>query len=271
VRAWIPTALILLALVGSAAALARPRIDTTVADNHAVVVLLVDVSGSMQADDISPTRIEAAVGAMKTLVNKLPSAASVGLVEFSSAPTTIELPTTDHSTVLDAIDLLAPQGGTALGDGIAAAVKDVRIGLGAADARGRDGFVPGGIVLLSDGAQNRGTLQPIQGAATAKAAGVRIYTVAFGTAHGTLKYEGYPPVPVPPDPATMQAVAHLTGGKMYTAQTAEQAQSVYSTLGSTIARARTRREITSWVAFAAAILLVAAVAVAASGFSPILS
>ena len=273
VRIWIPTALLLLALVCAGTALARPRVDTTVADNRAVVVLLVDVSGSMQANDIAPTRIDAAVRAMKTLVNKLPSQAGVGLVEFSSSPTTIELPTTNHSAVVDAIDLLAPEGGTALGDGIANAVQDVEIGLRQRDVtrRGRGGYVPGGIVLLSDGAQNRGTLQPLQSAALAKAAGIRIYTVAFGTPHGTLHYEGYPPIPVPPDPATLQAVAHLTGGKMYTAQTAAQAQSVYSTLGSTIARVHTRREITQWVAFAAALLLVGAVVLAVSGFGPLLT
>ena len=209
-RRWVPTALVLLALAFAATAMAKPRLETTVPDSDAVVVLLVDVSGSMQSNDIAPSRIDAAVNAMKTFVAKLPNGAAVGLVEFSTDPTTVELPTSDHSTVLDAIDLLTPEGATAIGDGIATAVQDVQIGLAATGAaRKYQARSPaaGAIVLLSDGAQNRGTLQPLQ-AAHERAGRVRIYTVAFGTPNGKVRYEGYPTaIPVPPDPATMRAVA----------------------------------------------------------------
>jgi Ca-activated chloride channel family protein len=265
-RRWLPAALIVLALACAATALARPRIETTVADGHAVVVILVDVSGSMQANDIPPSRIAAAESAMQTFVERLPPQASVGLVEFSTDPTTVELPTTDHNTVEAALSLLAPEGATALGDGLGIAIQDVKAGLVQSHATQQSGrYVPGAIVLESDGAQNRGTLQPLEAAQRAKAAGIRIYTVAFGTPHGKVSFVGLAaPVPVPPDPATMQAIARITGGKTYTAETAQQATSIYGQLGSTIARNRSRRDVTSWLSLGACILLLAAVAIGIS-------
>jgi Ca-activated chloride channel homolog len=270
-RAWIPLGLLLLALTFAAVALARPRVDVTKAQQHAVVVLLVDVSGSMQATDVAPSRIAAATNAMTTFVQRLPKTAQVGLVEFSTEPAVLQTPTTDHGTLLEEIGLLTPQGATALGDGIGTAVAVVRQSLGPAAQERTNGYVPGAVVLLSDGAQNRGSLRPLQAAQLAKAAGIRVFTIAFGTSKGTVRFEGVPgpPIPVPPDPATMRAIASVTGGQTFTAQSADEATHIYQNLGSTLARTHVRRDLTTWLSLGAGLLLIAAVG-AGIAFGPLL-
>ena len=264
-RKWwiIPLCLLLLALAFTATALARPSVVQSDAEAHAVVVMLVDVSGSMQASDVAPTRIAAAVNAMQAFIGKLPSQAEVGLVEFSTEPSVVELPTTDHSEVTDSLGLLVPGGATALGDGLASAVGVVQSTLAEEHVR-RVGTadVPAAIVLLSDGAQNRGTLLPLQAAARARAAGIRVYTIAYGTPKGTIRFPGLPEaVSVAPDPVTMRAIARATGGEMFAAETAGEASSIYGNLGSTIARKSERHSLTAWFSFAGAVLLIAAVIV----------
>jgi Ca-activated chloride channel family protein len=239
---------------------ARPSVTISQAEPHAVIVMLVDVSGSMEASDVKPNRITAATSAMRTFITKLPNRAEVGLVEFSTEPSVVELPTSDHDEVTGALELLAPNGATALGDGLGTAIKIVQSTLAHEGAK-RQGteLVPGGIVLLSDGAQNRGALRPLQAAAQAKAAGIRVYAISFGTAGGTMRFEGVPGVvPVPPDPTTMQAIAKLTGGQMFSARTAGEAANVYGSLGSTIARTHVRHDLTAWFSFGAGLLLLGA-------------
>jgi Ca-activated chloride channel family protein len=122
--------------------------------------------------------------------------------------------------------------------------------------------LPAAIVLLSDGAQNRGVLQPLQAAANAKAAGIRVYTVALGTPGGQVSF-GFGlyvnHIPVPPDPPTMRAIAKATGGKTFTARSATSAAHIYKSLGSSLGRQQKNRSIDSWFAAASAGLLLAAV------------
>jgi Ca-activated chloride channel homolog len=117
-------------------------------------------------------------------------------------------------------------------------------------------------VLLSDGAQNRGVLQPQQAAMNARAAGIRVYTVALGTPGGQVSF-GFGlyvnHIPVPPDPPTMRAIARTTGGKTFTARTATSVSKIYRTLGSNIGRRQKRDDIASWFAAAAGVLLLGAV------------
>jgi Ca-activated chloride channel family protein len=123
-------------------------------------------------------------------------------------------------------------------------------------------LVPAAIVLLSDGAQNRGSLQPGQAAIAAKNAGVRVYPVSLGTPNGTVTFgvgAFSNVVPVPPDPVTMSQIAQTTGGRSYTAQTASSVVDIYRTLGSSIGRTSAEVQITSWFAAAAALLLLGAV------------
>lgn len=261
---WLPLVLFLLALATASTALARPRADVRVPSDRATIVLLVDVSGSMRADDVKPTRLGAAQRAMTDFVDKLPPKVKVALVSFSTGPDILVPPTTNRQELRYGISFLEPEAGTAIGDGLAVAVR-VALGSLRGAHRGRDGKLPGAIILLSDGAQTRGTLSPLQGAALARNAGLRVFTVALGTNHGVLRVGGlgggpfggygFGSFPVRPDPVTLAAIAHATGGKTWRAQSADKVDSVYRDLGSSIAKKTERREISSWFAGAAAFLL----------------
>ncbi len=262
-RRWVPLAFLLLALACAASALARPRVHLSEPDQRATIVLLVDVSGSMRANDVEPTRLDAAVAAMRTFIDKLPSQVKVGLVAFSTEAQPLITPTTNRDLVRQAVGYLEPEAGTAIGDGLQTAVKMVETSLQKSGFVRKPGQpVPGAIVLLSDGAQNRGVLAPLQAAHNAKVAGIRVYPVSLGTPNGkvTFGFGAYTSsVPVPPDPVTMQQIAAATGGRAYTAQTATSAVDIYRTLGSSIGRVRKLVEVTSWFAVAAALLLLASV------------
>jgi Ca-activated chloride channel family protein len=263
-RHWAPLLLFLLSLTFAAGALARPRTHLTVPEDNATVILLVDVSGSMRADDVEPTRLDAAISAMRSFLDRLPKRFKVGLVAFSSEPEVLSPPTRDRQAVRDALGYLQPEAGTAIGDGLNVAVKQALASL-ASDGvqRKPNQNVPAAVVLLSDGAQNRGRLQPLEAAQRARRAGMKVYTVALGTPDGTVSF-GFGlfvnSIPVPPDPPTMRAIAHATGGQMYTAQTSSKLSSVYKALGSSIGRRTDLREITSWFVAAAAVFLLAALA-----------
>jgi Ca-activated chloride channel family protein len=265
---WVPLVLFLLALAFASAAIARPRATVSVPSDKATIVLLVDVSGSMRASDVKPTRLGAAQTAMGLFVDSVPKAVKVGLVSFSSSADELVVPTTDRTIVHEGIDLLVPEAGTAIGDGLALAVQVAKTALSGVP-RGKDGRLPGAIVLLSDGAQTRGVLTPTQGAQRAKSAGLRVFTVALGTKDGTLDPNagpfggyglggGFGPggrFPVRPDPATLAAIASLTGGQTYQAKSASKVKEVYKKLGSSIAKKDKEREISSWFAGLAALLL----------------
>jgi Ca-activated chloride channel family protein len=242
-----------------------------VTSDKATIVLLVDVSGSMRASDVKPTRLGAAQSAMATFADKVPKGVKLGLVSFSTSPDLLVIPTTDRTILHEGIDLLSPEAGTAIGDGLGMAVHVAQTALAGAP-RGKDGKVPAAIVLLSDGAQTRGTLTPLDGAARAKAAGIRVFTVALGTKNGTLgvgPFGGYGfgggfggggnggrRLPVRPDPVTLAAIAKETDGATYTANTAQKVEAVYKELGSSIAQRTVKREVSSWFVGLAALLLV---------------
>jgi Ca-activated chloride channel homolog len=266
-RVWIPLALFLLALACASVALARPRAVVSRPAQQATVVLLVDVSGSMRAADVKPTRLGAAQRAMSSFLAKLPGKFKVGLVSFSTEPNVLVAPTTDRALMQEGIGSLLPESGTAIGDGLAVAVSVARAGVGPGAKRGKDGLLPAAIVLLSDGAQTRGTLQPLEGADLAKRAGIPVFTVALGTNHGTLNFDrgggfnnggnNFPGFRfnVRPDPITLRAIARDTKGQAYTAKTAARVEEVYKGLGSRLVRKKTKREISSWFVGGAALLL----------------
>jgi Ca-activated chloride channel family protein len=237
--------------------------------SRATVVLLVDVSGSMRAADVKPTRLGAAQAAMASFADRVPKGVKVGLVSFSTGPNLLVIPTTDRAILHEGIDLLSPEAGTAIGDGLQLAVQTVKTSVGDA-SRGKDGKIPGAIVLLSDGAQTRGVLTPLEGAALARNAGIRVFTVALGTDNGTLDPGSFGfgfgngqggfigpnrRFPVRPDPVTLAAIARETDGKTYRAQSASKVQEVYKQLGASIAHKAVKREVSSWFAGGAALLL----------------
>jgi Ca-activated chloride channel homolog len=272
-RRWLPLMLFLLALIFAAAAIARPRASISKPADQATVVLLVDVSGSMRASDVKPSRLGAAQSAMERFMTTVPKQVKVGLVSFSSEPDVLVIPTTDRQILNEGVGLLAPEAGTAIGDGLAVAVDVAKSAVGSAP-RGRDGKRPAAIILLSDGAQTRGTLAPLQGADRARDAGIRVYTVVLGTNHGTLDFGqlgggfgfgggfGGRRLAVRPDPVTLAAISRETGGKTYRAESAQKVSDVYKQLGSSIISRHATREISSWFAGLAALLLLGSVGAA---------
>jgi Ca-activated chloride channel homolog len=281
-RRFIPLALFLLALASLCVAMARPQHTTLVPKDRATVILVVDVSRSMESTDVKPSRIGAATAAVRLFLDKVPDRLQVGLIAFAGDPAVAAPPTTDHSLVRQALDTLEwyPSfGGTAIGDALAEAVRlgEEAVGVGngnlasvtTAARQSTKGLVS--ILFLSDGAQTRGTLLPLEGADRAKAAGIPVYTVALGTPNGTLQFgggqapQGFPNgfgfsrrVPVPPDPATLRAIANHTGGQFFEARSAKSLRAAYSSLGSRLGRKPGKSEVTFAFLVAAAALLIGA-------------
>jgi Ca-activated chloride channel family protein len=204
------------------------------------VVLLVDVSGSMRATDVRPTRLAATVDAMKAFLGQLPARFEVGVVTFSSTAKVVQPPTRDRRLVLKALGSLAPDAGTSLGDGLASAVTLTVASLereGIRRAPGHD--LPAVIVLESDGAQNRGAVSPVEAAQRAKAAGIPVDGIALGSSDGVVSF-GFgnfkSTVHVPPDPKTVARIAQVTGGTTFNAPSAARLHAIYSGLAARIAR-----------------------------------
>jgi len=289
-RRWLMASVFLLALATLCAALSRPHVHRLVVNDNATIVLVLDVSGSMEAQDVRPTRLAAAQRALHVFLAKVPPRLKVSLVLFAGEAQVATPPTTDHALVAQAVDdagYFRGFGGTAIGDAIAAAV---RVGLRSAGLPGdsvnalsssqqlaayvtaapRPASTLVSILFLSDGHQTRGTLTPSQGADKARAAGIPVYTVALGTT-GNTTMRGFPGgfqgpgggggfgrPGLAPDPATLRAIADRTGGKFFRARSAGSVEQAYSALGSTLGRKAGSVEVTDWFLAGAAILLVLA-------------
>jgi Ca-activated chloride channel homolog len=274
---WVPAALLLLALTALLLGAARPMARVPVPREQATVLLVVDVSGSMNADDVEPTRLEAAREAAGRFLDRLPDRFQVGLVTFASEAETLVQPTTDRRALHDALDALNADGGTAMGDGLARALDSVEAarraaGPGAAPtttAPRPPGSSQGGGVnrqpavalLLSDGANSAGG-DPLVQADRARQLSVPVYTIALGTADGVLRrpdpFGGTRLQPVPPDPDTLARIAETSSGRFFRAPTSDNLNAVYEGLGSRIGFRYEEREIS--VAFAGAALLLLAAA-----------
>jgi Ca-activated chloride channel homolog len=241
-RRHIPIALALASIAALGIALARPRVTTRVPVREASVMLVLDRSGSMNANDVQPTRLNAAERAANTFIDQLPSTARVGVVTFSSTPDQVVAPTTDHVAARRAIGAQTADGATATGDALSVALNVLHRPSGDAHAA---------IVLLSDGAANAGE-DPVSVAAKAAKDKVAIYTVALGTANGSLRNPDPfgPPVSVPPDPQLMAQIARTSHGRSFNAQDAGRLVSIYKGLGTQLGSKTQQTDIT--VAFAAA-------------------
>jgi Ca-activated chloride channel family protein len=259
----IPAVAFLAAVVVAILAFAQPARLISIPKQRATVVLTLDTSGSMIATDVSPSRLAAAQQAAREFVQALPRGVQIGLVDFSSNASVLTAPTSDRATVLAAIDSLQAGGGTATAAAIklsVQAVTSVPVGTG-------DKKAPGAIVLMSDGSPTIGEngMSPDASvtteAAAAKAAGVKVNTIAFGTTNGTVTIQGEV-IPVPADPAAMAQIASATGGRTFTAQSADQLKSVYNEIGRVVGYNVEHRDITAWFIGIALALLVAAAAAA---------
>ena len=270
-RRWVPPVLFFLALAAALLALARPQVMVAAQREGANVILTIDSSGSMFAKDVPPTRLAAAQEAVRRFLEKLPDRYRVGVVTFSSEAQVVAPLTRDRQVVRDAIDYLYPGRGTAIGDALARSVELARGGT--VTELGED--VPAqeaplnddpdapvtAILMLSDGAQTAGILQPFEGAQQAKDAGIPVYTVALGTPEGTVTFDrfgGSRTIPVPPDPVTLEQIADDTEGEFYAAVSGARLNQVYERLGSRIGRFDTEREVTDMLAAAGAVLLLGA-------------
>jgi Ca-activated chloride channel homolog len=243
-RRIVPTALLCLALAALALALARPEATVAVPVERASVVLVTDTSGSMNATDVEPSRLDAAKAAGLRFLDRVPDELQVGLVAYSDAPHTVLRPTQDRDQVRAAVDGLQAEGATATGDALTSALR----ALGDRD----DDAPPAAVVLLSDGANTVGQ-DPAEAASAARTAGVPVYTVALGTTDGLVTTPDGRTLAVPPDPDTLQQVAQASGGRAFAAEDAGSLDEVYERLGSQIGTREEQREISA--GFAAAGLL----------------
>ncbi len=258
-------ALLLSTLLLLCVAVARPRVVVAAPVDRATVVLVVDVSVSMNAVDVAPSRLEAARKAISSFVDRVPSQVRIGIVAFSDDPVVLASPTTDRGQVHAAIDALSPGFGTAIGDAVARGVELVQLSTGEGGAITGAPTKAGAVVLLSDGSQTRGLLDPLQGADLARQAGIPVHTIALGTLDGTVTItrDGVDVlVPVPPDRQTLARIAEATGGTTFEATDADRLAAVYRKLGSVVATRDTPREVTAGFVVAAATFLAAAIGLA---------
>ena len=234
-RRWfthVPAVLLILSMVSLTIALAGPQKEQKVPRNRATVMLVVDVSLSMEATDVAPSRLEAAQQAATTFANNLTPGVNLGLVSYAGTASMLVAPTTDRGPVVRAIDRLRLDERTATGEGIYTATQAITTfteSLG-----GPDQAPPARIVLLSDGketvptdpTEERGAFTAAERAAEA---GIPVSTISFGTMYGTVDIQGRPQ-PVPVDDASLETIAELSGGDFFTASSLEELDSVYRTL-----------------------------------------
>jgi Ca-activated chloride channel family protein len=264
-RRHIPLILLLLGFTAIVVGIARPHATVSVKREEATVVLAVDVSRSMKAKDVAPTRLDAARNAARAFLGKVPSKFRVGVVSFATRAVVGVPPTEDRSLVENSLDALKPGEGTAIGDAVA---LSARLGQGRqADDRSAP---PRSVLLISDGARDGGAVAPQAAARRAKQLKVPVYTVLVGTPNGVVEETltgGFRRIiRVPPSPDTLQQIAQLSGGEFFTATDAEGLQSVYEDLGSRLGKRKESREIGDYFAGGAAALLLAGGALSALWF-----
>ncbi len=270
VRRHIPPAFFLVGLATLVIAAARPQAVVALPKQEGTIILAFDVSGSMAADDMKPTRMEAAKAAAKDFVKAQPLNVQIGVVAFSDNGFSMQIPTEDQGAVLAAIDRLAPQRGTSVAQGILASLQAIAVGSnGGLPAEVYSGLlltptptptpVPPGthtsaaIILLSDG-ENNESPDPLAAAQTAADRGVRIYTVGIGSPSGTTVHVNGFSLHTQLDEATLQQISQISGGTYFNAQSASDLQKVYGELTKQLVAKPEKTEITSLFAGASIIV-----------------
>ena len=244
-RRHAPMLVVLIAIAALVLAAAKPQRSVAVPVERASIMLVTDVSGSMQATDVKPTRLEAARAAARRFVRAVPKGVNVGVMALSSKPRVLASPTRDRDAVNAALDQFTPRGGTGTGEAIQAATRILNRAPGVGAKR-----PPAAIVLISDGSST-GTIDPVAAAQAARKMRIPIYTVALGTAQGTITVPrpggagGTETRSVPPDPQSLSEIAKASGGQAYTAADADKLKDVYERLGSLLGTKKEKREITA--------------------------
>ncbi|MDQ6693706.1 MAG: VWA domain-containing protein [Chloroflexota bacterium] len=273
-RRHVPSAIFLVALTILIVALARPQATVGLPRLEGTVILAFDVSASMGADDIKPTRLEAAKAAARDFVAHQPSSVQIGMVSFSEGGFSTQAPTSDQAAILTAISRLSLQSGTSVAHGIDASLKAIQLitnpplSLSTRGTPGPGGQVPtpspvpkgtygsAVIILLTDGENNENP-DPMELAQTAAQQGIRIYTVGLGSASGaTLHLKGFTVVSRL-DEQTLKQIADLTGGTYYNADNETDLQTIYNNLNPQLIIKPQQMEITSLFAGAGLLVMLA--------------
>jgi len=282
-RRHVPPAFYLLALAALLASLARPQALALVPKEQATVILVMDVSGSMNATDVEPTRLVSSQRAAASFVQQLPEKFRVGIVSFASTAQTLTRPTTDRAATYEAIASLHAEGATAMGDGIERALdvkrpaappstgSTARPSPSPDSQQGAGEDAPLVVLLLSDGANTQGRTQPMEAAADAKDLGVPVFTIALGTDRGMVDVPdetgNLRRIPVPPDKLTLQRIAQATGARFFAAPSGRDLKDIYRELGSKIGFVKEKQEVTVVFAATGLLFLVAGAAMSLVWFS----
>ena len=256
VRRHLPAVAMLASAGVMVLALAEPVRSVAVSRATGAVVVAVDVSPSMMATDVQPTRLAAARSAVARFADLLPDQIHLGLVSFAGTAAVAVAPTSDHERVRRALGQLQFRSETALGEAIHASL----------DALGDNREArASGVVVLSDGASTTG--RPDDAAARrARHAGVAVSTIAFGTPSGTVVLGGET-LRVPPDGPALRAIADATGGRFFAAATAAELAEVYRTIGRSVTTVEELRDLTAWFVAAALMALLVASTLALAWFA----
>jgi len=250
----LPIVLMLLALGVMIVGVARPHATVSVPREESTIVIAMDVSRSMKATDVEPTRLDAARTAAKTFLADVPQKFRVGVVSFATRAAVGVAPTEDRTLVEVALDSLVPGEGTAIGDAVALSLQ-----VGQPTVQSAEPSPPRAVLLISDGAQDGGRVAPAEAAQKAKELGVPVYSVLVGTPDGVLEETltgGLRRITrVPPDPQTLEQISKATGGELFAAGDSEELNRVYEDLGSRLGTRDTSRENTEVFAATAVALL----------------
>ena len=279
IRRHIPPALFLLALAAMLLAAARPQAVVTLPSNQQTIILAMDVSGSMRATDVQPSRLVAAQNAAKSFLGELPRHVKVGIVAFAGSAQVAQLPTVNREDLVTAIDRFQLQRATATGNAIvislATLFPDAGIDLQSlqvgrerqrgfaidGEKKAKKEFTPvapgsyssAAIIMLTDGQRTTG-VDPLEAAKMAADRGIRVYTVGIGTVDGeTIGFEGWS-MRVRLDEETLKAIANKTSAEYFYAGTAHDLKKVYETLSSRLTVEKKETEVSALLALAAAML-----------------
>jgi Ca-activated chloride channel homolog len=253
-RRYLPLAILLVALAAMVVGVARPHAMLKVKREEATAILVIDTSLSMEANDVKPTRLEAARREARAFLDELPSKYRLAIVGFAGRAYVALPPTDDRDLAVSALRSLHPAEGTSLGDAVALATRI------AGKQRASDGSrPPAAMLVISDGAQFSGRTSPDAAALRARKAHIPVYSVVLGTNDGVITV----PLPgglkaamrVPPSPDTLRTLSQATGGRFYLAPSAVQLREVYTRLGSRLGSRKESREVTNLFAGGSAALL----------------
>ena len=259
-RRHLPPLLVLVALAALVVALARPQRTVAAPQRAATVMMVTDISGSMNANDVEPDRLTAAVNAARRLTDKLPEPFRLGLVTFSDFAEVQAPPTTDRDAVKAGLDRLRAEGGTAMATGLQRALELARTPVPTEDGTGTQ-RLPSVLVLLSDGKDTQSSISPLDVARQAAELKIPIFAIALGTPEGEVavrdQFGSIRHILVPPDTETLREIAKITGGRYFAAPDAARLESIYANLGTRLSSKPVEREVTFAFAGGAIALLLA--------------